>query len=273
MADERVKVVTIMNYPPDPRYRRMCYAFLDTVIANGAASVTILTEDHPPEVALEHRRATDIEVVRCQSVDVGHPHFNLRFKLPNLAALDYPFLFLDADTVTFSDLGYLWSRRHAKPWVGINHQWVPSDPRTHRSPFLNSGVQLVGDPDFYDLRAILAVQNAVAPLRRAAAFTKEEMFACPGADQAVLFRYFNAIGYDYTHPQVGPGWNSCAGVTRAWREEDRWAAETVGLSENYPVHLMHYWSQFKPWAVGCPVYQFYAGRLDATGFEPVTPPV
>lgn len=264
MADERVKVVTIMNYPPDPRYRRMCHAFLDTVIGNGAASITILTEDQPPEVAPEHRRAADIEVVRCRSADVGHSHFNLRFKLANLAALDYPFLFLDADTVTFSDLNYLWSRRYDKPWVGVNHQWVPSDPRTHRSPFLNSGVQLVGDPAFYDLDAIVAVQNAVVPLHRADDFSKAEMFACPGADQAVLFRYFTAIGYDYTHPDIGPGWNSCAGVTRVQREGERWAAWTEGLSETYPVHLMHYWSQFKPWAIGCSVYEAYAG-VDAAG--------
>ncbi|MEO2088017.1 MAG: hypothetical protein ABGY75_00765, partial [Gemmataceae bacterium] len=251
--------VTIMNYPPDLRYRRMCYAFLDTVIANGAASVTILYEDHPPAVSAEHRRRADVEVVRCRSHDVGHPHFNLRFKLANLAALDFPFLFLDADTVTLSDLRPLWALLHDKPWVGVNHQWVPADPRTHRSPFLNSGVQLVGDPSFYDLRAILAVQEEAAPLRRAAEFGKEEMFACPGADQAVLFRYFSTIGYDYTHPQVGHGWNSCAGVTTIARDAaGRWAGLTTGLPDVYPVHVNHYWSQFKPWAIGCPVYDSYA---------------
>lgn len=264
MPDDRVKVVTIMNYPPDPRYRRMCYAFLDTAIANGAGSVTILYEDHPPAVSAEHRRAADIEVIRGRSVDVGHPHFNLRFKLPNLAALDFPFLFLDADTVTLSDLRPLWAKRHDKPWVGVNHQWVPQDPRTHRSPFLNSGVQLVGDPSFYDLDAILAVQNAVAPLRRADEFAKGEMFACPGADQAMLFRYFTAIGYDYTHPQVGHGWNSCAGVTKVVRNTaGRWAGHTTGLPDVYPVHINHYWSQFKPWAIGCPLYASYQW-VDAT---------
>lgn len=249
-----MKLVTIMNYPPDDRFRRMCDVFLSTAIANGATSVTILYEDHPPVVRLEHRRAADVEVVRAKSHDVGHPHFNLRFKLPNLASLDYPFLYLDADIAVLSDLSYLWDRRHDKPWVGIDHQWVPSDPRTHRPPFLNSGVQLVGDPAFYDLDAILAVQNAVAPLNRASEFTKAEMFACPGADQAVLFRYFRAIGYDYTHPEVGPGWNSCAGVTRVARAGDRWVGRTVGLTPDYPVHVNHYWSQFKPWAIGCPIY-------------------
>lgn len=254
MSDSRLKLVTIMNYPPDPRTRRMCHVFLATAIANGAKSVTILYEDHEPDVPAELRRAADIEVIRAKSHDVGHPHFNLRFKLPNLAALDFPFLFLDADMAVLSDLNYLWERRHDKPWVGVDHQWVPSDPRTHRPPFLNSGLQLVGDPDFYDLKAILDVQSAAAPLARAADFTKEQMFACPGADQAVLFRYFRTTGYDYTHPDIGPAWNSCAGVTDITRAGDRWVGRTRGLAPDHDVHVAHYWSQFKPWAIGCPIY-------------------
>jgi hypothetical protein len=261
VADDRLKVVSIMNYPPDLRYRRMCYVFLDSVIAHGAASVTLLYEDHPPVVAPEHRRAIDVEVRRECSQDVGHPHFNLRFKLPNLAALNFPFLYLDADTVVLADLGYLWDRRGDKPWVGVDHQWVPSDTRTHRPPFLNSGLQLVSDPAFYDLRAILAVQNAVAPLSRAAEFTKDEMFACPGADQALLYRYFRTIGYDYTHPDIGPEWNSCAGVTEVRNVGGKWVARTRGLAADHDVQIIHYWSQFKPWAVGCPIYESYA-RVD-----------
>jgi len=260
VADTRLKVVTIMNYPPEPRFRRMCYAFLDTVIARGARSVTVLYEDHMPVVAPEHRAAVDIEVVRCRSRDLGHPHFNLRFKLANLAALDFPFLYLDADTVVLDDLNGLWVRRHEKPWVGIDHQWVPSDPRTHRAPFLNSGVQLVSDPEFYDLDAILAVQNAAAPLYRAAEFTKDQVFACPGTDQALLFRYFRAIGYDYTLPEVGPSWNSCAGVTAVDHTPTGWRARTRGLSADHEVRLVHYWSQFKPWTIGCPIYASYAAQ-------------
>jgi len=141
---------------------------LDSVLNNGAASVTLLYETHKPVVAPEHRRAADVEVVRGRSFDVGHPHFNLRFKLPNLAALNYPFLYVDADTFVLDSLLPLWERRHDKPWIGVDHQWVPDDPRTHRDPFLNSGVQLVGDPDFYDLAAILAASKrggAACPTR------------------------------------------------------------------------------------------------------------
>jgi hypothetical protein len=239
----------------------MCYAFLDSVIAHGAQSVTLLYDEFKPDVGPEHRRAVDIELMKGRSYDVGHPHFNLRFKLPNLANLTFPYLYLDADTFVLSDLSYLWERRTAKPWIGVNHQVIPSDPRTHRSPFLNSGLQLVSDPAFYDLRAILATQDAAAPLRRHREIPKAAMFACPGQDQAVLFRYFRTIGYDYTHPEIGPAWNSCAGVTAVRVEGGAWRGRTHGLARDYDVHVIHYWSQFKPWAIDCPIFRSY-GWLD-----------
>src|SRR5262249_4455420 len=156
--------------------------FLDSVLAHGAKHVTILYEEHQPLIGPEHRRAADIEVIKGRVRDVGHPHWNLRFKLPNLAGLRFPFLYLDADVVVLDDLTYLWQRRHAKPWIGIDHQVIPIDARTHRPPFLNSGLQLVSDPDFYDLDAILAAQNAVAPLSRHREIAKMDMFPCPGHD-------------------------------------------------------------------------------------------
>ncbi len=260
MGDTRLKVVTIMNYAPDPRYRRMCYAFLDSVISHGAASVTILYEDQPPTVAPEHRRTVDIEVVRCQSHDIGHPHFNLRFKLANLAALDFPFLYLDADTVVLGDLNYLWSRRHAKPWVGIDHQMIPADPRTHRSPFLNSGVQLVSDPAFYDLRAILAVQNAAAPLEPRGGVRERGNVCLPrdGSGDSVPI-----LPRDWVRLHT-PG--DRAGMEQLRRGHggnaagDRWKAHTRGLPADHDVYLMHYWSQFKPWMIDCPIYASYANR-------------
>jgi hypothetical protein len=156
------------------------------------------------------------------------------------------------------DLNDLWQRRHAKPWIGIDHQYIPSVPRTHRPPFLNSGLQLVSDPAFYDLGAILAAQNAVVPLSKHKEIPKADMFPCPGQDQAVLFRYFRTIGYDYTHPEIGPAWNSAAAATKVWREGDEWKARTFDLAQNYDVHIIHYWDRFKPWAIGCPIFASYA---------------
>ncbi|HEY2784221.1 MAG TPA: hypothetical protein VGJ05_04525 [Fimbriiglobus sp.] len=253
MPDLPLHVVTIMNFPPDANVRRMEYAFLDSVIAGGAERVTVLYEFHEPFIPARHRQAAEIVVRQGRSFDLGHPHFNLRFKLANLAALDEPFLFLDVDTFVLGDLRELWALRGVKPWIGIDHQWVPGDARTHRSPFLNSGLQLVSDPTFYDLNAILAVQNAVVPLHRHSSVPKSAMFPCPGHDQAVLFRYFRTIGYDYTHPRIGPAWNSCAGMTTVAGTDGRWTARADG----YDVRLIHYWSQFKPWAIDCPIYRSY----------------
>lgn len=257
MADTRLKVVAIANYPREPRYMRMLYVFLDSIIAHGAKSVTLMYETNPPAIAPEHRRAIDLEVVRASSHEVGHPHFNLRFKLANLSRLDYPFLYLDIDTVVLGDLNHVWQRRHDRPWVGINHQYVPGDPRTHRAPFLNSGFQLVGDPAFYDLDAILAVQNAAIPLSRHTELTPWEMFPCPGMDQAILFRYFQTIGYDYTHPEIGGGWNCCAGVTELRREGNRWQGHSRHQTPDYDVSINHHWAQFKPWLIDCPIYRSY----------------
>ena len=44
MADNRLKVVSIVDYPREPHFARMCYAFLDSALQNGAASVTLLYE-------------------------------------------------------------------------------------------------------------------------------------------------------------------------------------------------------------------------------------
>jgi hypothetical protein len=265
LGDSRLKVVSIMNYPRERRFLRMCYAFLDSVLAHGAQSVTLLYDEHKPVIAPEHRRAADIELLKGRSYDVGHPHFNLRYKLPNLASLKFPYLYLDADMVVLSDLSYLWERRGSKPWIGIDHQFISFDARTHRPPFLNSGLQLVSDPAFYDLCAILDAQNAVVPLSRYIEVPKADMFATPGHDQAVLFRYFRSIGYDYTHSEIGPEWNSCAGVTELRSVGDLWKARTRGLAQDYDVHIVHYWSQFKPWAIDCPFFRSYAWVDDALG--------
>ncbi len=266
MADERVRVVTIMNYPPEECNRRMCYMFLDSVIAAGAGSVTVFYEDHKPTIAPEHRAAIDIEARPGTPADVRHPHFNLRFKLPTLAGLTEPFLFIDADTYILGDLREVWACRRDKPWVGTNHQYVPGDPRTHPPTFLNSGVQLVGDPSFYDLEAILAVQNAAAPLWESDLSLREDpkTYLTPGRDQALLSRYFRAIGYDYTHPVVGAAWNCCAGVAEIRRDGDNWAATSLHQEPNFAVKLLHYWDQFKPWLTGDPIYASYAERGDST---------
>jgi hypothetical protein len=65
-----LKVVSIMDYPAEPRLMQMCRMFLDSVIHHGGQSITLLYEDHYPAVADEFRPTADIEVVQKKSHDI-----------------------------------------------------------------------------------------------------------------------------------------------------------------------------------------------------------
>jgi len=42
------------------------------------------------------------------------------------------------------------------------------------------------------------------------------------------------------------------------RDGDRWVARTEGLSPDHDVRIRHYWDQFKPWKIRCPIFESYA---------------
>jgi hypothetical protein len=42
------------------------------------------------------------------------------------------------------------------------------------------------------------------------------------------------------------------------RAAERWIARTDGLACDHDVQILHYWSQFKPWSIGCPIFESYA---------------
>jgi hypothetical protein len=182
--------------------------------------------------------APDARVLRTP-----HATHNVFFKLFQLSRLDEPAIYLDADAVVLSSLEPLWALRLEKPWIGINHQLnIPG--HTGARPFLNSGVQVIGEPSFYDYDRILACA-------RAHAFT----FDVPGSDQACLWTYFRDIGYDYTHPAAGAEWNACAGFVDLTPEQDgRWRGQVRGLTPVHEVFVNHYWRRFKPWLIDCPIY-------------------
>ena len=86
--------------------------------------------------------------------------------------------------------------------------------------------------------------------------------SCPGWDQAHIFRYCESISYDYTHPDVGYGWNSCAKYGKMQKDGDTWKCKYTGPAypnedKTYDVHLNHYWWNFKPWQIDCPLFKEY----------------
>lgn len=259
-------VVTIMDYPDDEKYNRMCMIWMKRVRLHAPdARVVILTaRGLPPVLRSFFARYDNVSVQPAKRRNLGeYDHFNLAVKLYNLACFETPFIFLDADMFVLSDLSYLWARRHYKPWIGVDDQTTLlgiSAPFPH----LNSGLQVVADPGFYDYDLIIQCFNAHG-----------RHFICNGEDQALLFDYFRSIGYDYRHPEINPGWNSCSRYTALARDEQgRWRGTTRNLPESYPVHIVHYWNgACRPWHIGCPLYAEESRALQVEAIESsVTPP-
>ena len=253
-----MNIVTLMDYPDDAKYNRMSMIWMKHVRQHApGARVTVLTAGGLPESVREYfGRFPGVEIRKAGRKNIGiYDHYNLAVKLYNLAKLDFPFLFLDADMVALSDLDYLWQRRNDKPWIGVPIQLLPGfhRPEKHAGglPRLNSGLQLVSDPSFYDYDKIVEC------------FTRSgRSFQCAGEDQVLLHEYFKSIGYDYRHPEIGPGWNACSKFVRLFKDERGvWHSETQGLPEKYPVHIVHYWNgACRPWNLDCPLFK-EEGRL------------
>ena len=247
-----MNLITIMNYDfADVRRLVMCRSWMDSVqrCDPGAAITVLVTRPLPPALQSHFDHYGNVQVVVGEydpSVRIPHGPFaihNVFFKLYQLSRLREPFLFLDADIVVLDSLVPLWECRREKPWIGVDHQLnIPG--HTGRERFLNSGVQLVGDPDFYDYGRILDCARE-----------HNFRFLVPGTDQACLWTYFRSIGYDYTHPSVGSEWNACAGYVALSRDAGgRWKGYVRELQPVHGVRVNHYWGPFKPWKIGCPIH-------------------
>jgi hypothetical protein len=254
-----MNIVTVMNYEfTDIRPLLMCKMWMDSVQrCDSQAAITVLVVRPLPEGLRRYfAQFGNVQVVRgsydpaARVLRNPHAMHNIFFKLYQLCSLREPFIYLDADIVVLESLAYLWERRQAKPWIGIDHpKNIPGN--TGEIPFLNSGVQVVGDPDFYDYDRILACARE-----------HDFKFAIPGSDQGSLWTYFRSIGYDYTHPEIGSAWNACAGFVDLTRDEGgRWRGRVRGLEPIYDVYVNHYWRAFKPWRIGCPLYEEARARL------------
>ena len=83
-------------------------------------------------------------------------------------------------------------------------------------------------------------------------------FDSPGTDQALLDAYCMQIGYDFTHPDIGCEWNSCAGYGLVDIDDEyNFNITYKNQDTEYPVKINHYWNEFKPWVINCPIFKFY----------------
>ena len=247
-----MNVITIMNYQDiDSNNIKMCKLFIKQLLRhNPDCNLFILYEsDISKEITDYGSKFSNVRFMqRPGSPDSWSGHHNIRFKLYNLTSIKEQFIFLDCDIFCLGDLSYLWERRNDQPFIGINHQQIPGHTTQIGFQFLNSGVQVVGDPDWYQY------ENFRDTFKKC-----HGNMQCPGWDQAHIYRYCVMNDYDYTHPDISYGWNSCAKYGNIIKCGDDWQciyngpADKRGL-KTYQVYLNHYWWNFKPWELNCPIF-------------------
>ncbi len=242
-----MKIVTIMNYDFSDRHNViMALMWIRSVHKyRCGAEILILSNKELPGFLKSYFLEFDGVSFEIHE-SLPNLHHNIGFKLHILCNLNFPFIFLDADLVVLKSLSYLFDKQNDKPWVGINHQKnIPG--HTGEMLCLNSGVQIVSNPSFYDFDRIMSAEKR-----------NKDMCKTPGWDQRYIQIYFNEIGYDYTHPSIGTEWNACAKYTTLWTDDDFiWHGRVKGLLTQHNVYINHYWWEYNPWRIDCPIYKFY----------------
>lgn len=251
-----MKLITIFNYPDDGNYNELClWWYLQALKNSGDMPIEIWYEEEPAvmdqikmsSLAIDR----DIKFVQKDRVDLSEyiPQnyidekcsHNVGFKLWNLCKEEEPFIFVDADAVILEPLHYL-VERATKPIIMVDHQAIKGHTDFLPYKFLNSGVQICADPSILNFNDIIKT------------FLAAGGYFCPGTDQAMLFGYFRSLEYDYTHPEIGYGWNSCAGFTKLIGDKP----VCSGLeNSDYPVYINHYWYTYKPWTINCPLFNLF----------------
>lgn len=255
-----IHIVTLFAYskahPSYDNYLKLMRLWLYQVFNHthqmNPCKVSILTQTDPQEVlqplASMLKRLGDMEVVVVRKNTIPRTPFLFGFKLYNLGQVEEPFLYLDCDAIPLSNLNHLWKLRKIKPFIGTNHQIVKGHTDKIDPNFLNSGVLVVGDPSFCSFEKVFSTVSLNA------------MPNIPGGDQMILYAYCKALGYEYEHPLMDVSWNSCSALTKFL---DVKKGEAVNNLDGKKVNINHYWANFKPWEIGCPLFQYFTQVIDA----------
>ena len=244
-----MKLITIFNYPDEMKYNDLCWWWLDQAKKHACGLDIEVWYEHNvpaamvPGVRREQKDRMPLEdLLPPQLIDEKAKH-NVGFKLYNLCREDEPFIFVDADAIIFDDLSPLIDKSDDQPITMVNHQIIEGHTKHIPFKFLNSGVQICSDPDFLNFKKLMRSAR------------EDGQYIVPGTDQAILYSYFKKRKYNYTHKDIGYGWNSCAGFT----QEVDGKPVCKGLGKEYPVHINHYWYNYKPWQIDCPFYNQRVG--------------
>jgi hypothetical protein len=246
-----MNIVTVFDYNLDnPNNRTMLQMFISGIVENCNKypyTVWIITNQHGKINQMFN--ASFIKTIKPKQNNWPVPEKmpNIKNKLYDLCSLDFDFIYLDADMYINADLNFIWERRKDKPFISTIHQKNIKGHTEAKNEFMNSGLQIVSDPSFLDYDKLYDLATRM-----------NFKFDNPGTDQALLNTYCNQIGYNFTHPEIGCEWNSCAGYGLV-DIDDEYNFQITYQNKDiaYPVKINHYWNEFKPWVINCPIFRFY----------------
>ena len=244
-----MKIITIFNFPDEENNNRLCNWWCEqTDKYREGLPVEVWTKDFnsclryelPQNFQLLEKKEVDAAAVLLPNAVTSKAQHNIGFKLYNLTQETEPFIFIDADAILLDSVGPLIEASRDQPFIAVNHQKIEGHTAHIPVDFLNSGLQVWSDP-------------SAMPTFDQLSSIKNFGLEYPGTDQSILNTVCRIAGYDYTHPDVGLGWNSCAGLTEVIDGE----AFCNDRGFYYKVHLNHYWYSYKPWLIDCPLYNEY----------------
>lgn len=236
MRTTKMKIITIFNFSNNYNYNKLCEWWLNQALTHSDLNIEIWYEDSLEHLKIDELKNNRVSIHKKEKRKIDDllprnlisdkAEHNVGFKLYNLCKEKEGFIFVDADAIILKNIEPLLKASKDKPVIMVNHQKIPTHTAHIPFSFLNSGMQVVSNPDVLNFDEIIRYQNM------------NDNFVCPGTDQAILFNYFVRIKYDYTHKDIGHEWNHCAGVPENLNK----------------IAINHYWYNFKPWNLNCPLW-------------------
>jgi hypothetical protein len=280
-----MEVLTIYNYPKNDPHFYLLKMWLHQVnfYNDSNCRVLVLSENHEPLEVKDLHKVYSFEWKKlAPKKTINYPilkrivhkltgnrtayrkmnsrlkvinHHNVRFKLYHLTKWPRPFIFLDVDAIIFGPISSLVQASSIKPFIAVNHQEIPKHT-IGKEPYLNGGVQIVSQPGYFTFED----------------FTRQtDNLLCIGHEQALIYTHFKNVRYDYTHPEIDYKWNACSGYNKLKKVDDKWVCVSNGTnilddnlkSNSIPkgtsIMVNHYWDEFKPWKIDCPMYNEFKG--------------
>jgi hypothetical protein len=241
-----MNIITVFNYQDDNKYNDMFKIWVLQALnckynTPGINKVKILTEginDKLKKFAKKLNTNDLIIEIRERKPLKNVPHrwlHNVGFKLYNVCQEKEPFVFVDADAIIMKNMNDVIKASKDKPFISTDHQTIPKHTDKFNYKFMNTGFFIVSDVNFLNFDKI---------------YNSPQVFKCTGTDQYLLNNYCKLINYDYTHPTIHYGWNSCGG----YKIEIGNKIYSYGIPEKHEIYILHYWDVFKPWITPCDIY-------------------